>query len=198
MAADCAGGALARAARSAALAAAATARGSAGASIIAHGLRQMAIDRFAGARCVLALVLALPLAACALFAPKFTAPQLSIVGVELQQGDVWKQQLKVRMHVHNPNDRALPVTGLSYRLEVAGEDFARGEAASQFSVPALGDTEFDMNVTANIAGVLFKLLGRRDGASADAIEYRIVGKVSFGSALVRSLPFEQRGTFKLR
>jgi LEA14-like dessication related protein len=156
------------------------------------------MDRYAAARRTLALVLAFALPSCALFAPKFTAPQLSVVGIELQQADVWTQHLKVRMHVHNPNDRPLPVTGLNYRLDLAGEQFAQGAAASEFTVPALGDSEFDMNVTANMAAVVLKLIGKRDDAASEQLEYRIVGKVSLASGFMRSVPFEQHGTLRLR
>ena len=62
------------------------------------------------------------------------------------------------MHVHNPNDRALPIKAIEYTLEVEGQQFASGESARRFVVPALGDAEFDMNVTTNLAGALMGVL----------------------------------------
>ena len=55
-----------------------------------------------------------------------------------------------------------------------------------------------MNVTANVAGALARLLARRGAAPSEAIDYRIVGKVSLASGLLRSIPFEEQGTFRLR
>jgi LEA14-like dessication related protein len=98
------------------------------------------------------------------------------------------------MRVENPNDRALPVKRLTYTLEVAGEPFAQGAADESFTVPALGQTEFDMSVTADMAGAVMRLLSRGVGSQ---IDYRIVGKVEFAHGFVRSVPFEQRGTFSL-
>ncbi len=136
------------------------------------------------------------LGGCTLLRPHFVSPQLSLERVELAGGDLMHQRLRVRLHVHNPNDRELPVKGLSYTLYVAGESVATGESAASFTVPALGDAEFDMNVLANAAGAVWRIL-THPGA-ADLIQYRIVGHVELASGLLRSLPFERSGTFSLR
>lgn len=134
-------------------------------------------------------------AACVL-APKFTTPQLTIVGVQVVGGDLISQRLRVRVHVDNPNDRTLPVAGLDYTLEVDGQALATGESAASFVVPALGSAEFDMNVTTNVAGAVIRLLSR--GADAQSIAYHLTGKISLSSGLLRSIPFEQRGSFRLQ
>ena len=141
------------------------------------------------------LLLVAILGACAL-APKLQAPQLSIVDVQLVSADLWQQRLKVRMHVANPNDRTLPIKGIEYTLEVDGQQFATGQSAASFVVPALGEAEFDMNVTTNLAGTLIHFLGRSQNAPA-ALDYHLVGKVALSEGWMRSLPFDQRGSFKL-
>jgi len=133
---------------------------------------------------------------CAL-APKFTTPQLTIVGVSLEGGDLLAQHLRVRLHVQNPNDRTLPIRGIEYTLEVDGEPFATGDSASSFVVPALGDAEFDMNVTTHVAGTLVRLLGRPPDARA-SVPYRLTGKISLSEGWLQSIPFEQHGTFRLQ
>jgi LEA14-like dessication related protein len=134
---------------------------------------------------------------CSALGYKFETPQLSIVRVEFLKGDLLQQNLRVRLHVQNPNRRELPVSSITYEIEVAGEKFAHGESERDFVVPALGETEFDVGVTANAAGVLLKLatggMGRRD-----ALDYRLFGTVNLKSGLLRSLPFEQRGKVDLR
>lgn len=136
------------------------------------------------------------LAACSTLVPKLEKPTLSIVNVELLKSDMFEQRLKVRMHVQNPNDRALPIKGLSYALEVAGEPFAQGVSGESFIVPALGEAEFDMNVTASMASALLRILSR--GSLADQVEYRMKGKVTLSEGFLRSIPFEEHGSFKLR
>ena len=137
----------------------------------------------------------LVLTGCSLFIPKLEAPHLSVVRVELQKGALWQQKLKVRMHVDNPNDRELPIKGITYTLDVNGQEFAHGESAAAFVVPALGDAEFDMNMTANMAGTIISLLSHGTDA---AVEYHLVGKISLSHGLLRSVPFDQHGTFKLQ
>jgi len=136
------------------------------------------------------------LGGCAL-APKLTTPQLTIVGVKLEGSDLLAQRLKVRVHVQNPNDRTLPVKGIDYTLDVDGQPFASGESAGSFVVPALGEAEFDMNVTTNMAGTLVRLLARSSEARA-SIPYRLSGKIALSQGWLQSIPFEQHGTFSLQ
>jgi LEA14-like dessication related protein len=143
-----------------------------------------------------ALALGLLLGACSSMLPKLEAPELQVVRIEVERADLLQQQLRVRMRVRNPNDRSLPVRGITYEMEVAGEPFAHGESEKNFEVPALGSTEFDVSVTANAASALLKLAS--SGAKLDAVEYRLVGKVSLSAGLIRSIPFDRKGQFKLR
>ena len=145
---------------------------------------------------VLLAAAVLAVAGCSALGYKFETPQLTIVQVELVKGDLLQQNLRVRLHVRNPNRRELPVSGITYEIEVAGEKFAHGESERDFTVPALGETEFDVGVTANAAGVLLRLA--TGGIRSDAVDYRLVGKVNLKSGLLRSLPFEQRGKVNLR
>jgi LEA14-like dessication related protein len=144
-----------------------------------------------------ACTVALLLGGCAL-TPKLTPPTLTVVDVQLQGSDLWEQHLKVRMHVQNPNDRALPIKGLEYTLQVEGQQFASGESAASFIVPARGEAQFDMNVTTNLAGTLLKLLARGSDTRSQSVAYRLTGKVSLSEGLLRSLPFDERGEFKLQ
>ena len=138
------------------------------------------------------------LAGCSLFVPKFETPQLSVVNVEMQKADLWEQRMKVRLRVLNPNDRPIPVKGLTCALEVDGQELAHGVSGASFNVPALGEAEFDMNMTANMAGTILKLLGKRGDTLGDEIDYRVTGKLSLSEGLLRSIPFEDRGKFKLK
>lgn len=149
-------------------------------------------------RILVTLIAAAWLAGCASLAPKLETPKLSIVNVQLLESSVFEQRLRVRMRVQNPNDRALPVRGLNYALEVDGKELAQGVSDNSFNVPAFGDSEFDMTVRTNAALTLLRILGKGDPVNADAIDYVIRGKVALSEGFVRSIPFEERGTFKLK
>lgn len=146
---------------------------------------------------VISLIAAV-LAACASHA-RLEQPNLSVVGIELLEGSLFTQRLKVRVRVQNPNDRELPIKGVSAKLEVDGNDFATGVSAQPFVVPAFGEAEFDLMVDASMAQTIIGMVGKgtQDGAG-DSVAYRLSGKVSLSSGFVRSLPFDETGTLQLK
>lgn len=146
-------------------------------------------------RSVSLLLLAAALSGCAVFVPRLQTPKLAIVDVEVRKANLLEQQLRVRMRVENPNDRALPIQGLSYTIYLGGQQFATGVSDASFVVPALGTAEFNMDVTANVVGALFTILGKSHGQD---IDYHMKGRVELTRGWLRSIPFEESGTFTLR
>lgn len=143
-----------------------------------------------------AICLSLALTSGCAVGPNFKTPQLDVVDVQLLKGDLFRQELRVRMRVQNPNSRELPVRVVEYQVRVAGEAFGHGESERDFVVPANGETQFDVSMTANAAAALMRLLG--GGRKQDVVDYQITGKVMLASGLLRAIPFDQKGQFKLR
>ena len=135
------------------------------------------------------------LAGCAAI-PKLEAPKLSVVSMKLQSADIFSQRLQLRMRVLNPNTRELPIKGINYRIEVNDAQLAQGATEAAFVVPAMGEAEFDVQVTANLAGALAKFLLR--GGNSETLDYRLIGSVSLSSGLLRRIPFDERGSVKLK
>jgi LEA14-like dessication related protein len=133
----------------------------------------------------------LALAGCAGIPRNLQTPEVSFVGLRSVEASVFEQKLEVRRKVRNPNDIELPVNGLEVDIELAGEPFARGISAREFVVPALGEAEFDMNVTANAAPALLRIAGG-DRKSRE-IDYRLKGKLSTRIGMLRTIPFAQGG-----
>lgn len=140
------------------------------------------------------LLLAAALSGCTLFVPRLQTPRLAIVDVEVRRANLLEQQLRVRMRVENPNDRELPIRGLTYTVYLRGQEFATGASDAGFVVPALGTAEFTMDVTANAAGALFTILASR----GQEIDYLMKGRVELSRGWLRSIPFEERGAFTFR
>ena len=101
--------------------------------------------------------LSLALCGCSLVAPKFTRPNVTVISIEMRGGNLLQQSFAVKLNIQNPNDRALPVHGLHTELNVGGEQIASGVSDRAVIVPAFGDAEFDMTITANLALALLKL-----------------------------------------
>ena len=139
----------------------------------------------------LALV-SLAIAGCTGIPRDLKTPEVEFVGLRAIEASVFEQKLEVRMKVMNPNTIELPVNGLDVDIELADEPFAHGVSARQFVVPAQGEAEFDMIVTANAATAILKIAG--GNLKADEIGYRLKGKLSTKIGMLRTIPFEEAGT----
>jgi LEA14-like dessication related protein len=142
----------------------------------------------------LAVVVA-ALAACSMLAPKLTTPRLTLVRIAMTSADIFNQQFLVRVHVENPNDRELPITGIDYKLFLEGDSFAEGTSSKPFVVPAKGETEFDMTVRANFVSGMGRLVSRLNGR--DQVQYLVEGKVLTDIGMLKKIPFQESGTVNL-
>jgi LEA14-like dessication related protein len=136
------------------------------------------------------------LGACSLMAPKFNRPNVTVISIELRGGNLLQQNFAVKLNIQNPNDRPLPVHGLHAELNVGGEQIASGISDRAVVIPAFGESEFDLTISANLALALLKLADRAN-QHADSIEYDLSGVASLDLPFLRNLPFHQSGTFKL-
>jgi LEA14-like dessication related protein len=134
------------------------------------------------------------LVACAAMLPKLEPPQLTVTRVTIGGGSLQQQQLHLTLHVVNPNARAIAVHGIDCNLELDGQTFASGATDEAFTVPASGETDFGLNVSANLANAFSALLG---GLGHNTVDYRIYGVVHLSGGLVRNIPFDQKGRVRL-
>ena len=137
---------------------------------------------------------AVVLAACSTMGSKLEAPQIELVGVQMLSTDMFAQRFKVRVKVTNPNDLELPVRGLEYTILMMGDSFAEGMSTEAFTLPALGEAEFDMLVTTNFVSSFGRLLSRVGGGKLEDIDYEITGKVMVDKGMIRKIPINHRGT----
>ena len=108
---------------------------------------------------VLLALASLALAGCTGIPRDLKTPEVEFVSLRAIEASVFEQKLEVRMKVMNPNTIELPVNGLDIDIELADEPFAHGVSARQFVVPAQGEAEFDMIVTANAVAAILKIAG---------------------------------------
>ena len=144
----------------------------------------------------LGLAAAVLLAGCAAIPRDLKTPEVSFVSLKALEASMFEQKLEVRLKVRNPNSIELPVNGLDVALELAGEPFAQGVSAREFVVPALGEAEFDMSVTANAVTALLKIAGGE--RKSKEVDYRLKGKLSTRLGLLRTIPFEESGSLPIQ
>jgi LEA14-like dessication related protein len=147
---------------------------------------------------LLALTMGLSIwaAACSLVTPKYNRPNVTVTSVVLRNGNLLRQNFAVKLHIQNPNDRELPVRGAHAELNVGGEQIATGVSDHAIVVPAFGEAEFDMTISANMALALMKLTAKLD-QHADSIDYDLTGSASIDLPFLRNLPFHQGGSLPL-
>lgn len=114
----------------------------------------------------------------------------------MRGGNLLQQSFALKLNIQNPNDRALPVRGLHTELNVGGERIASGVSDRAVVIPAFGESEFDITITANLALALLQLTDKAN-QHADSIDYDLTGAASLDLPFLRSLPFHQSGTLKL-
>jgi LEA14-like dessication related protein len=130
---------------------------------------------------------------CAACAPKFERPNLTVSGIQMQGGNFLQQNFLVKFQVQNPNARALPVSGLHAELNVGGQRIASGVSNRAFVVPPMGQSEFDMTITANVAVALLQLANRH----SDSVDYEVTGAADLDLPFLHDLPFHQTGSFSI-
>jgi LEA14-like dessication related protein len=134
------------------------------------------------------------LAGCASMLPKLQAPTLLVTGVVIGGGNMQQQQIRLTFHASNPNTRAIPIRSIECSLELEGTAFAQGATDAAFTLPPLGEADFDVNVSANLNTVLAALLG---GLGHHTVDYRVYGQVHLQGGLLRTIPFDQKGRVRL-
>jgi LEA14-like dessication related protein len=146
-------------------------------------------------RCLLILAIAVGVNGCSAMRPDLEAPRLALMAVAMMSADVFNQQFLIRMSVENPNDRELPITGLEYKLFLEGDGFAEGKLNKPFTVPANGETDFDMTVRTNFVSGVGRLLSRLNGRTQ--VNYSIEGDLHTDIRFLKKIPFSETGSVNL-
>ncbi len=132
---------------------------------------------------------------CASLNPHLKAPDLRVVGLTYMGGDSQHQQLRVRIQVTNPNDKQISVRAIDYQVALAGRHFADGSSEEPFNIPALGQSEFNLNVNADVAA-LVSVVGAH--LNETTLDYELTGTLHLAEGMLRNIPFKNHGKLPLR
>jgi LEA14-like dessication related protein len=143
-------------------------------------------------RTLLALSLCLWLAACSTLG--LQKPQVSLVDIRPAASTLLEQNFTLTLRIQNPNHLPIKAAGLNFTLQVAGQQLASGASNQAIHVPALGDTQIQLQLHTSLVSWL-KQLGKvvqGDGKLAYQLEGQLLGVQGLAD-----LPFSSSGEWKL-
>ncbi|UHD15197.1 LEA type 2 family protein [Thiocapsa bogorovii] len=132
-------------------------------------------------------------AGCAGLTASWTAPEVALLGVQPKLVGLDRQSFLVNLGVTNPNDRALPIKALSYRVQVEGQDLADGASELARLIPAGGTEQVDVEVNSNLLGLMPSLPGLL--LAKDTLAWTVSGIAYVDAGGVRlPVPYRRSGT----
>jgi LEA14-like dessication related protein len=138
------------------------------------------------------------LTACVSTGDLISAPGVSLRNVEIADINFTGQTFLLGFDVTNPNPFPLPVSTVSYAVELDGYRFASGSTAGGFTVPSSGDAEFSISVELDLMKSAPQLLFIvRDSVKRD-IPYTLRGKFGLDIPLTEPLRFDTSGAIRMQ
>ena len=129
-------------------------------------------------------------AGCAGTSINVEKPGVSLDNVEVADIDMDRQTFVLDFDVVNPNPFPLPIRSVSYGVDLDGFRFASGETTGAFTVPANGDSHFEITVDVDLMRTAPQLMFIvRDGVYRE-IPYALEGRFAI------DVPFANPGSFR--
>ncbi len=150
-----------------------------------------------GNRVVLLFLAAAVLAGCSLLRYKTAeSPRVTVSDIQLAGFSIFEQKFDVTLRMQNPNDFALPITGMEYELCVEDNAVATGVSDKNITVPAFGEQLVKVSVVGNFLSSMTQLQ-RWQKAGGSSLGYRLKGKLKMADVAVK-IPFDYAGKFELQ
>ncbi len=144
---------------------------------------------------LLLLAVMVSMSSCTMLRPKVEPIRLMITTVAMTSPDMFNQQFLVHMHVENPNDREILVSGVDYKLFLQGDGFAEGLANTKFKLPPKGEQDVNLPVSTAFASSFARLISRLGGSKR--LQYVIEGTLLTDISMYKKVPFRESGTAEL-
>jgi len=159
--------------------------------------RDGASSRKSPAASFVVLLAVLLIGGCASMEQIVDVPRVSLTDVELTHAGFDSQVFMLTFDVDNPNPFPLPVTGIRYRIDLGDQKFASGEAQSDFSIPAGGNSDFDLQVEIDILKQASSLVSVVRNGMRHHIEYELQGSMSVDIPFVQPIAFSSVGSIQI-
>lgn len=137
------------------------------------------------------------LASCAGMEPMIAAPGVSLRNVHVTDVNYKAQKFRLGFDITNPNPFPLPISHISYGIELDGQHFAGGRATSAFTVGAQSDAEFSISVELDLIRTAPQLLYIVHDAATRDVPYSLKGELGVDIPFAKPLAFEANGEIRL-
>ena len=141
---------------------------------------------------LITLLLCLWLTACSSLG--LQKPQVSLVDIRPAASTLLEQNFTLTLRIQNPNRLPIKAEGLNFTLKVAGQPLASGASNQAIDVPALGDTEIQLQLHTTLVSWLKQLGKVVQGESK--LAYQLEGQL-LGVQGLANLPFSSSGEWQL-
>ena len=136
-------------------------------------------------------------AGCASTGITVEKPGVSLSNVEVAEIDLDSQTFVLDFDVINPNPFPLPIRSISYGVELDGFRFASGQTTGAFTVPANGDSHFEITVDVDLMRTAPQLMFIvRDGIYRE-IPYSLEGRFAIDVPFTNPVSFRNEGSIRL-
>lgn len=122
------------------------------------------------------------------------APTVTVTDVYPVSISITKQTIGLTLRVANPNSFDLPMQSLSFNAHFSGERFAQGQSVNKVVIPAEGEAELDVEVTAGLARIANQIKNLLNSENPE-LKYDVTGLVKL-SNWPKSIPFNVEGTLE--
>ncbi len=142
-----------------------------------------------------ALCLGFLLSGCASVMPDIDPPKVTVEKVESIPSESGAPRFQISLRVINPNTHSLDIAGISYGVEIMGQEVVTGVTND---VPVIeGYSEGVVTLDAGLQLFqVFRLRTSLGKSQGEALEYRFVAKIDF-KGLVPTQHVEQKGELTL-
>jgi len=139
----------------------------------------------------IALLFAIILGGCAAVQPPLEAPHVSLIDLRVLDATLFEQRFALKIRLQNPNAVEVPVNGMDFRLEINDVELGRGVSDKAVTVPAYGETVFEINLVSNFARIVNQIRALESG-TGQSLRYRLTGGISVANRAGK-LPFDYQG-----
>lgn len=145
---------------------------------------------------VLLLSLATTLVGCASLTTPMDPPKVSLEDFSSIPSEGAGPRFQIKLRVQNPNEQKLDISGISYGIELAGQEVLTGVSNDIPIIEGYSEGVVTLDASLQLFQVL-RLLASLGQTTADELTYRFTAKIDF-KGLIPTQRVEEEGQITLK